>query len=109
MNWDELLEKAKLGDKIEVTLINPIRKEEYYKKGEMIGMKPGVYGGGHFNYKRNKDGGPSVPHSFSSDRMHWIKKPKVLVQYNIFEYRSNKGMHSDWVNVDNCEFKIITQ
>lgn len=42
---------------------------------------------------------------FDSSRIRWIKKPKVHVTYNIFDFGGKE--HSDWVDADNCTFSII--
>ena len=97
-----------LKDKrIEAVLIKPIRNGEWYLKGHVVSFKGGVWGGGHSNYKRNKANGEthSRPYSYSSDRNHWIKKPKVHIVYSIGDFGGT--MHSDWVNADNCTFNIV--
>ena len=109
MNWTELLNAIGFTDKsIIVTIINPVRKEEVYKSGRVIGFKPGVYGGGHSNWYKDKEdrdgGGRKTSHSFSSMEMYWKKKPRVLVEYNCFIY--GKSVHWDWIDVDNCIFEI---
>jgi len=100
MNWEELIQKWQLDD-IVVTIINPVRKEEWYKTGRLTGFKSGLWGGGHYNYKNGKS------HSFDSTRVRCLKKPKVQVTYNVFTYRGKE--HSDWIDFDNCEFTIKTQ
>jgi hypothetical protein len=82
-----------------VTIINPVRKDPIYKKGRLAGFKAGLFGGGHYHYKNG------VPMSYASTRRRWIKKPKVLVAYDIFTF--GKSSHSDWVDVDNCTFDVI--
>lgn len=109
MNYTKLQQLLGLDKKeIIATLIKPVRIEEIYKKGKVIGFKPGVYGGGHSNWKKDKqqkDGrGMSHAHSFSTFDMHWLKKPKVLIIYDIFTF--GKSQHWDWVEVDNCTFEI---
>lgn len=98
MTWDELLTLSNF-DNIEVTIINPVRKGECYKKGRLTGFKSGLIGGGHSKYKNG------VPHSFDSSKMRFIKPPKVHVTYNVFEF--HKKEHSDWIDVSNCEFNFI--
>lgn len=98
MNWDELLESTALGKDVIVTVIKPLRKEEYYKAGRMTGYKSGLYGGGHSNYRNG------VPCSYDASKRRWIKKPKVHVTYNVFTYGGKE--HSDWISVDNCIFEI---
>jgi phosphoribosylaminoimidazole (AIR) synthetase len=101
MDYDQLQSALGLdGKEIIVKLIKPIRTaqkgiEDVYKTGRVAGFKPGIYGGGHYG----KHG-----RSYDSTRRHWIKKPKVLVVYNIFTY--GKSEHSDWVDVDNCAFSF---
>lgn len=109
MNWTEFLEATGFDKKeLHVTLIKPVRNDEIYKIGRVIGFKPDVFGGGHSDWKKDKqqkDGrGMAMAHSFDSSKMHWIKKPKVLVEYNVFTF--GKSTHWDWVEVDNCEFEI---
>ena len=88
-----------------VHIINPIRKGDEYKSGQVIGFKPGLFGGGHSDWKKdNKDGGVSTPHTFNSLDMHWLKKPKAMVLYNSFTWGGK--MHFDWIEVDNCDFEI---
>lgn len=110
MNWDELLSKLGLINiDIIVTIIKPVRNDDIYKTGKVIGFKPGVFGGGHSNWRKDKqkgDGAISVPHSFDSRRIHCIKKPKVLVEYNIFTFGGRT--HWDWIEIDNCIFEIKT-
>ena len=104
MNWNELLTAIGADDKeIIVTVINPVRKgfdidDNVYKKGKLTGFKTGVIGGGHSSWK----GG--MPQRFDSSKLRFIKKPKVHVTYEIFTY--GKREHSDWIDVDNCEFEI---
>lgn len=102
MNWSELLDITNL-DKIEVELIVPVRKplcegDTSYMKGEFQGFKAGSMGGGHSNYKNGS------PQSFDSRNMRWLKKPEVLVAYNVSIY--GKKQQTDWVDFDNCVFKI---
>ena len=74
MNWTELLTFIGADEKeIMATIISPVRKGDIYQKGRVTGFKSGLYGGGHYKFKKG------VPFSFASDRMHWIKKPKVHV------------------------------
>jgi hypothetical protein len=108
MNWTELLTAIGFANKqIIATIIKPVRKDDIYKSGRVIGFKPGVFGGGHSDYYKDKqqgDGASSYPHSFNSLDMHWIKKPKVMVEYGIFIF--GKHSHFDWIDVDNCTFEI---
>lgn len=99
MNWKELLETPIcLGkDTIEVTFITPPRKGEYFEKGEMVGYQTGIFGGG---WSANGM-------SFSSDRMRFLKKPKILVTYNIHQFYPKKRPFLDWVDIDNCIFNIV--
>ena len=97
MDWNKLLEFFNL-DNIEVTIINPVRKDEIYKTGKITGFKAGLFGGGHSNYKNG------IPHTYNSLNRHWIRKPKVQVTYGIFDYGGSE--HSDWIDVDNCTFKF---
>ena len=100
MTFDVLLSEVGLMNRdVLVTLINPLRKEKIYKQGKLTGFKSGLYGGGHYKYKNG------VPTAFDSRRIRCIKKPKVHVTYNIFEFGGRE--HSDWVDVDNCKFQII--
>jgi hypothetical protein len=100
MNWNEVLKFLNIENReLVATIIEPVRKDPIYKKGKVMGFKPGIYGGGHYNYKEG------VPMSFDSGRMRQIKKPKVLIEYNVFTYGGSS--HCDWINVDNCEFEII--
>lgn len=103
MNWDELTDTLQLND-IRVTIIKPLRisANHEYETGMMIGFKSGIFGGG---WKRRSRDGHWHEGSFSSLKMHWIKKPKVQVAYNSFTW--GKSQHSDWVEVDNCTFEII--
>lgn len=101
MDWTELLAATQLEKRIEVTIINPVRKDDSYKKGRMIGYKSGIIGGGHSNFKKG------VPCSFDSSKRKWIKRPKVLVEYNCFTFGTRAKMHSDWIDIDNCTFEII--
>lgn len=110
LDWDELLKVSMLDD-VEVEIINPIRKDPFrgdkesvYKRGRLTGFKCGLFGGGNSDYRKPKDEGFSIPHSFDSRKMHYLKKPKVHVTYNIFDY--GKKEHSDWVDVDNCIFRV---
>lgn len=100
MTWSELLESTVFGKEIIVTIINPVRKEEYYKSGTLHGYKAGILGGGHHRYKNG------VPMRFESARIHWIKKPKVLVTYNVYNIYPGGKQHSEWIDVDNCTFEI---
>ena len=96
MSFENLYQEMGLNRReVLVTLINPVRKGEYYKQGKLTGFKSGIYGGG-WNSKHT---------SFDSTKMHWIKKPKVHVTYNVFEFF--KGQHSDWVDIDNCVFNVV--
>ncbi len=97
MDWSELLTVMQV-EQIIVTVINPIRKGDCYKTGELQGFKCGIFGGGHSRFKNG------APHSYDSSKRKWIRKPKVLVAYNIFTY--GKSQHSDWIDVDNCTFEI---
>lgn len=100
MDYGTLLDVLGFGKRdIIVTIINPVRKEEYYKEGRLVGFKSGIWGSGHSNYKNG------FPHSFDSSKQHWIKKPKIHVAYNIFTFGGKD--HSDWIDVDNCRFKIV--
>lgn len=109
MDWSEFLSVTNLDKGIEVAIINPVRNGDIYKTGRMTGYKSGVRGGGHYgvrggghyNYKKGE------PHSFSSQRIRWIKKPKVHVTYNCFDF--GRKEHSDWIDVDNCRFKIKSE
>ena len=100
------------GKRIEAVLIKPVRNGDMYLKGTVIGFKSGVWGGGYSKYVRDKDADerkfPSMPTSYRSDRRHWIKKPKVHVEYDVFTYGKG-GLHSDWVVIDNCTFNIIIE
>jgi hypothetical protein len=99
MEWSELLISLNLVDRdIIATIIKPIRNDEWAKSGTVTGFKSGLYGGGHSRWK----GG--MPHSFSSLRMRFIKKPRVHITYNCFEW--GKKEYSDWVDVDNCTFSF---
>jgi len=99
MNWTEFLKTPVVfGNDIKVTILNPVRKDDWAKEGMLTGFKCGIWGGGHWNFKNG------MAKSFSSSRMHWKKKPKVHVTYNAFEY--GKSFYSDWVDVDNCDFNI---
>ena len=105
MNLSELLVQLKIMDKkIIAHLVIPVRKEEEYKSGEVIGFKPGIYGGGHSEYKKEREG-ITRPHSFNGLNMYWLKKPKVMISYSCFTY--GKRQHFDWVDIDNCNFEII--
>lgn len=97
MDYSELSTLWQLDD-IEVTVINPIRKQDYYKTGRLTGFKYGIWGGGHSNFKNG------IPRSYDSSKRYWKKKPKVQVTYNVFEY--GRREHSDWIDVDNCTFEI---
>ena len=101
MDFNELMTILGVGNaSIRVTIINPIRKEtETYKYGTMMGFKPGLWGGGHKNYKNG------IPTSFCSLDQHWLKKPKVFIAYDVFTF--GEKTHSDWIDVDNCEFEIV--
>ncbi len=97
MDFDQLLTLWDF-ENIEVTVINPVRKDEVYKKGRLTGFKSGLYGGGHSRYKNG------MPHEYSSLKRRWIKPPKVHVTYSIFDFGGKE--HSDWIDVDNCIFEI---
>jgi hypothetical protein len=100
MTFDVLLSEVGLMNReVIVTLIKPLRQQEYYTKGRLTGFKSGLWGGGHYNYRNG------VPMSFDSQRIRCIKKPKVHVTYDIFDFGGR--MHSDWVDIDNCTFQII--
>lgn len=114
MTYQELFISLGLHNKdIIATIIKPVRKDDCYKQGRVIGFKPGLYGGGFSDYrkdKQQKDGrGAAMPHSFNSFNMHWIKKPRVLIEYPCFTF--GKSTHWDWIDVDNCtfEFKEYTE
>jgi hypothetical protein len=95
MNFSELLAVLGLEDvEVVATLIVPIRKGEVYTSGRVIGFKSGIYGGGW------SKGGKS----YDSRKRRWLKKPKVNIVYNCFEYM--KGEHNDWVDIENCTFEI---
>jgi hypothetical protein len=103
MTWNELLVEMQLNNDIEVTLIKPLRKPMFegdtcFTHGNLTGFKCGLWGGGHSNWKNG------VSHSFNGLNRHWIKKPKVHITYNAFQYQGKE--YSDWVDVDNCTFKI---
>ena len=87
MNWTELLDQAKMGDDIKVTLINPVRNREYFKEGSLTGFKSGTIG----------------------IKGHWIKKPKIQVTYSVYQMYPTKKCYQDWVDYDNCEFEIVTK
>lgn len=95
MKWDELLDVAKLGDTIRVKLLVPLRGGEHFTEGTFGGFKSGILGGG-WNRKQTK---------FDSSKIHFTKKPKICVVYNICEF--GKKPYMDWVDVDNCEFEIL--
>lgn len=99
MNWNEVVEQTPLIG-CRVKIIKPLRTKdvEYFKEGKVMGFKAGIYGGVHSNYDEG------VPMSFDSSKQHWIKKPKVLVTYDIHVF--GKGPISDWVPVDNCIFEL---
>ena len=98
MDFTQLSNELVLSDKtIKATLIKPIRNDDVYKTGIVMGFKPGTWGGGYSHQNRN----------FSSLRQKWIKKPRVLVVYNCGYFM--KSQHFDWVDVDNCEFEIVTE
>lgn len=100
MTWTELLDTPlTIGkDKIEVTFLKPPRNGEHFQKGEMVGYQTGIFGGGwSANGMR-----------FSSSDMRFLKKPKVLVSYNIFQWYPKRKPFLDWADVDNCVFNIIT-
>jgi hypothetical protein len=110
MNYTELLQSLNLsGREIIATIIKPVRNEEEYKQGRVIGFKPGIRGGGHSDYSKDsqdRDGyRGSHPHSFSSLDIRWIKKPKVLIVYSVIDFMRGKE-HWDWIEVDNCTFEI---
>ncbi len=94
MNWEELLKVWQL-DNIIVTIKNPVRKEkavgDVYKTGRITGFKTGLWAS---RINKWQHGGP----------MHCIKKPKVHVTYNIFDWGGKE--HSDWIDFDNCEFTL---
>lgn len=114
MTWDELLKETAFGKEIQVTLIKPLRKplhegDTSFTQGTLTGFKFGLWGGGHGDWEKysnegRTDGAPKVPMSFDSTKMHWIKKPKIQVTYNIFKFHGKE--YSDWVEVDNCLFEI---
>jgi hypothetical protein len=95
MNWNEFIDFSGM-DKVQVEIINPIRKGDSYKKGEFLGFKPGKMGGGH---KCHKNG-----FSFDGSKVRWIKKPLVCVGYSVFTFGG--GNHYDWIAVDNCRFLL---
>ncbi len=99
LTWDELL-VCMIGDRtIIVTVINQLRKEEYYKTGRLTGFKCGIFGGGQ-KYKKRGRG-----FSYNSGDRHWVKKPKVHVTYGVLDYMKGRE-DSDWIDVDNCTFSI---
>lgn len=104
MNWNKIIKILGLEDKtLQANIINPIRKPingdvDIYSKGKVIGFKPGTLGGGH-KYKKGK------LKSFDSLDFKWLKKPKVLVLYSIFDWGGKQ--HIDWIDVDNCTFELI--
>ena len=99
MTWDELLDATAFNN-VEVEIINPTRKEDCYKRGSLKGFKAGIWGGGHKRFVKG------VPHSFCSSDTHWIKKPKVLVAYNIFTFGHRGKQHNEWIDIDNCTFSF---
>jgi len=100
MSFETLLLELGLNRRdVIVTLINPLRKDEYYKQGKLTGFKSGIWGGGGSKYKNG------MARSYDSTKRRWIKKPKVHVTYNIYVW--GKGHISDWVDVDNCKFSVI--
>lgn len=100
MNFSELLVALNLGNSdIIVTVVKPVRKDSIYKTGKVTGYKSGLWGGGHKSWKNG------FFQSYCSLDQHWIKKPKVHVTYNIFEWGGKE--HSDWIDVDNCTFEIV--
>lgn len=103
MDWSELLRLWNF-ENIVVTIKNPVRKDDWAKKGRLAGFKAGLYGGGHRNWQKidKQDGSPKIPYSYDSSKRHWIKRPKVLVVYNCFVWGGSE--YNDWVDVDNCEF-----
>lgn len=105
MDWTELLTELNLADiEIMATLIKPVRQGEWFLEGEVMGFKPGLVGGGRFNYEKDKEGGVSVPRSYDSRRRRRLKPPRVLVRYNVFLF--GKACYTDWVDVSNCTFTI---
>lgn len=104
MNWGEFLSTPVIfGNKIEVTILSPVRKplfkdDSVFTHGKLTGFKCGRWGGGHFDFKHGRFT------SYDSSKTHWIRKPKVHVTYNAFEW--GKKEYSDWIDVDNCDFKI---
>lgn len=98
MNFSELINELNIsGRKIKVNIINPVRNAECYKTGELVGYKSGIWGGGH-KFKKGE------MTSFNGLNRGWVKKPKVQVAYNTFTF--GKSQHSDWIDVDNCDFEI---
>lgn len=80
------------------------RKGDIYLSGKVLGFIPGLYGGGHYNYRNG------IPMTFDSRRMHWLKEPKVMVFYNCFEY--GKKQHSDNIKISQVtkfELKFISK
>jgi hypothetical protein len=101
MDFSELLKALSLDDKkIIVNIINPTRKGEVFQTGEMVGYKPAWWGGGHYNWKKG------YPQSFDSRRCHEIKKARIMVEYNCFVF--GKKTITDWIDIDNCGFTIVS-
>ncbi len=94
MNWDELLIRWDFKN-IVVIVINPVREGEIYKKGKITGFKAGLIGGG-WKFKKG------IRCSYDSSKQKFLKRPKVHVTYNIFDYFGKE--HSDWIDVNNVEF-----
>lgn len=77
MTWEEIQPANREGKPIEVTIINPLRKESCYSKGKLTGYKGGLPG----------------------------DIPKVHVAY--YNTGLQEIIYGDWIPVDNCTFELI--
>jgi len=101
MNFNELLTLLNIDDlEIIVKLIKPVRKDDSYKEGRLTGFKSGII----TIRKRIKFRDGELKRYSIGGSPYWKKKPKVQVTYNCFTWGKNE--HSDWVDIDNCDFTI---
>lgn len=94
MTWEEL---PFLKYRIKIELINPVRKGEEFRTGELIGWKAGLIGGGHSDYRHG------VPYCYDSSKRRELKKIKVFISYGVW---GNQKQYNDWVDYDNCIFTV---
>ncbi len=100
MDYTELLTLLNLSKReIHATIINPIRKGDSFKRGQIVGFKGGIVSFG--KHKKGEEDN-SYPKA-----IRWFKKPRVLLLYPIITIFPKNKHFCDWVDVDNCDFSVV--